>query len=231
MHFFRGLPDRGSLGVAGRRNVRRCCGIHGAPEPSRGQRVGASNRGDRTSLHDRRTLTQVTEAPRRRISHRAPVRPAPRLRWMVTGSVSDGASGASIVLAGLTRGHDVPLEQDGVRRARPPRNASGQETPPHPLRTASTWRSPSVRADAASVRRSSHPAPVGTGDAPYSRIHHVPAIFCKVRPISTTTPRQCAMFENREYCPSNATEMVSVRPLRCLATMRSASPARGDSLS
>jgi len=39
------------------------------------------------------------------------------------------------------------------------------------------------------------------------------------------------MSTKREKCPWNATVMVSVGPLRCLATMRSASPARGDSFS
>lgn len=34
----------------------------------------------------------------------------------------------------------------------------------------------------------------------------------------------CGMSTNRENIPWNATVMVSVGPLRCLATMRSASP-------
>ena len=40
-----------------------------------------------------------------------------------------------------------------------------------------------------------------------------------------------AMSVNREKWPWKATVMVSVGPLRCLATMRSASPARGESFS
>jgi len=42
---------------------------------------------------------------------------------------------------------------------------------------------------------------------------------------------QIAMSMKRERCSCAATVTVSVGPLRCLATMKSASPARGDSLS
>lgn len=41
----------------------------------------------------------------------------------------------------------------------------------------------------------------------------------------------CTMSANREKWPWNATVTVRVGPLRCLATMRSASPARGLSRS
>ena len=40
-----------------------------------------------------------------------------------------------------------------------------------------------------------------------------------------------AMSVKREKWPWNATVMVSVGPLRCFATIRSASPARGESFS
>lgn len=50
--------------------------------------------------------------------------------------------------------------------------------------------------------------------------------------IDRTAPRYIgAMSANREYMPWKATVTVLVGPLRCLATIRSASPARGLSFS
>lgn len=47
----------------------------------------------------------------------------------------------------------------------------------------------------------------------------------------TSAETQLGMSTNRENIPWNATVMVSVGPLRCLATMKSASPWRGLSFS
>ena len=46
-----------------------------------------------------------------------------------------------------------------------------------------------------------------------------------------TGVQMTAMSTKRERCSCAATVTVSVGPLRCFATMKSASPARGDSLS
>jgi hypothetical protein len=49
--------------------------------------------------------------------------------------------------------------------------------------------------------------------------------------LSAAHPAQIAMSTKRDRCSCAATVIVSVGPFRCLATMKSASPARGDSLS
>lgn len=51
------------------------------------------------------------------------------------------------------------------------------------------------------------------------------------RNLEWVVAQTCTMSANREKCPWNATVIVRVGPFLCLATMRSASPARGLSRS
>ena len=88
---------------------------------------------------------------------------------------------------------------------------------------------PDERASGTSAQKFSEPPPRARSFSPILR----PGLDSQTRWLaaSSSAGGYICMSTNREKCPWNATVIVSVGPLRCLATMRSASPARGDSFS